>query len=359
MSIFGVEMTEISNNAITIFIPSGAGAPGFAGIIRCLQSEPNWRIIAGDCQPNPYGKALVDDFVLMPPSSDEATYLESLLFVCSSESVDIILPITTRELDVLAKHAALIETSGPKLILSTSTSLNTANNKGLLAEFAKKLMLPVPAFEVVQDKFSFAAAVKRLSPNGEKLCFKPVTGNGSRGFGIIVNDHRESESDLEDKAGIMPLTLEEWLFRIPEKFEAEWLISAFLPGKEYSVDMLCDRGKTLFCIPRSRDKMIGGISVAGVVERNFGLIAFCIQLAQALELHGPIGMQWKEDSGGVPHLLEVNPRLQGTTSVLALAGLNIPVQAVKMAIGEQLSQQSADIEWGKRFVRFWDERITE
>jgi biotin carboxylase len=57
--------------------------------------------------------------------------------------------------------------------------------------------------------------------------------------------------------------------------------------------------------------------------------------------------------------LEINPRLQGTTSVLALAGLNIPVQAVKMAMGETLSQQWADIEWGKRFVRFWDERITE
>jgi len=352
-------MTEISSNAITIFIPSGAGAPGFAGILRCLQSEPNWRIISGDCRPNPYGKALADEFFLMPPSSDEGKYMEALLSICSTESVDVVLPITTRELDVLAKHADLIETAGMKLVLSTLMALNTANNKGILAEFAKKLMLPVPAFEVVQDKLSFVAAVKRLSPNGEKLCFKPVTGNGSRGFGIIVKDHSESESDLENKAGIMPLTLTEWLFRIPEKFETEWLISAFLPGKEYSVDMLCDHGKTLFCVPRSRDKMIGGISVEGVIDRNFGLIAFCIQLAQALELHGPIGMQWKEDEQGVPHLLEINPRLQGTTSVLALAGLNIPVQAVKMAMGETLSQQSADIEWGKRFVRFWDERITE
>lgn len=352
-------MTEISSNAITIFIPSGAGAPGFAGIVRCLQSEPNWRIIAGDSQPNPYGKALVDVFVLMPPSSDEIKYMEALLSICSSESVDVILPITTRELDVLAKHAALIEAARMKLILSTLKALNTANNKGLLADFAKKLSLPVPSFEVVEDKFSFSSAVERLSPNGVKLCFKPVTGNGSRGFGIIVNDHSESESDLGNKAGIMPLTLQEWLFRIPEKFDTEWLISAFLPGKEYSVDMLCDQGKTLFCVPRTREKMIGGISVAGVIERNFGLIAFCIQLAQALELHGPIGMQWKEDEHGVPHLLEINPRLQGTTSVLALAGLNIPVQAVKMAIGETLSQQSTDIQWGKRFVRFWDERITE
>ena len=352
-------MTEISSNAVTIFIPSGAGAPGFAGILRCLQSEPNWRIIAGDCSPNAYGKALADEFFLMPPSSDEVKYMEALLSVCSKESVDVVLPITTRELDVLSKHADVIETAGMKLILSTLMALNTANNKGILAEFAKKLMLPVPAFEVVQDKLSFVAAAKRLSSKGEKLCFKPVMGNGSRGFGIIVKDHNAAGSDLENKAGILPLTLDEWQYRIPDQLEPAWIISAYLPGKEYSVDMLCDQGKTLFCVPRSRDKMIGGISVAGVIERNFGLIAFCIQLAKALELHGPIGMQWKEDEHGVPHLLEINPRLQGTTSVLALAGLNIPVQAVKMAMGETLSQHSADIEWGKRFVRFWDERITE
>jgi len=352
-------MTEISNNAITIFIPSGAGAPGFAGIVRCLQSEPNWRIIAGDCQPNPYGKALVDEFVLMPPSSEEGEYIEALLSICSLESVDVILPITTRELDVLATHAETIKSLGIHLILSSADALKTANNKGLLAYFSKKLLLPVPAFEVVEDKLSFMEAAKRLSSKGEKLCFKPVMGNGSRGFGIIVKNHNAAGSDLENKAGILPLTLDEWLYRIPDQLEPAWIISAYLPGKEYSVDMLCDHGKTLFCVPRSRDKMIGGISVAGVLDRNFGLIAFCIQLAQALELHGPIGMQWKEDEQGVPHLLEINPRLQGTTSVLALAGLNIPVKAVKMAMGEQLSQHSADIEWGKRFVRFWDERVTE
>ena len=352
-------MTEISSNAITIFIPSGAGAPGFAGILRCLETEPNWRIIAGDSQPNPYGKSLVDAFYLMPPSSDEENYISSLLKICGDESVDVILPITTRELDVLAKRSEEFVSLGIQLVLSSTQSLTIANNKGLLAEFATKLSLPVPSFEVVNGRMGFENAVKRLSPKGEKLCFKPVSGNGSRGFGIVISNYSESKTDLLNKAGIMPLTLTEWLLRIPEFFETDWLISRYLPGKEYSVDMLCDKGKTLFCVPRSRDKMIGGISVAGEIERNFGLIAFCIQLAQALELHGPIGMQWKEDEEGIPHLLEVNPRLQGTTSVLSLGGLNLPVQAVKMSMGEPLSQQSADIQWGKKFVRFWDERITD
>jgi carbamoyl-phosphate synthase large subunit len=78
-----------------------------------------------------------------------------------------------------------------------------------------------------------------------------------------------------------------------------------------------------------------------------------------MELDGAIGMQWKEDGAGVPHLLEINPRLQGTTSALALAGLNLPVQAVRLAMGMGITQGTADIAWGERFVRFWDERLLE
>jgi hypothetical protein len=42
---------------------------------------------------------------------------------------------------------------------------------------------------------------------------------------------------------------------------------------------------------------------------------------------------------------------------LALAGINFPVQAVRHALGMGLTSSTADIDWGKRFVRFWDERI--
>ncbi|NBX64750.1 MAG: ATP-grasp domain-containing protein, partial [Bacteroidetes bacterium] len=187
-------------------------------------------------------------------------------------------------------------------------------------------------------------------------CFKPVRGNGSRGFGVIVHDI-ERGNFLGTKAGILPLTLSEWTLRMPKQFDIPLMVCAYLSGIEYSVDMLCSSGKTLFCVPRTRDKMIGGISVAGKLDRNFGLIAFCIQLAQAMELDGPIGMQWREDSEGVPHLIEINPRLQGTTSVLALAGINFPVQAVRLALGMELTSNTADIDWGSRFVRFWDERM--
>lgn len=352
-------MLKESENSITIFIPSGAGAPGFAGILRCLQEEPRWRVLVGDSNPTAYGKALADGFFVMPSSASKSDYLEALWRVCNEESVDVILPITTRELDILSSNKVAFENKGIKIIVSSAVAIEIANDKGKSAAFAKELGLPVPAFGVVNNRDEFIDCAHGLAKSGKKVCFKPVLGNGSRGFGII-EDSIVAGDFLQSKAGILPMTLDEWAARLGDaSFPVPLMLCEYLPGIEYSVDMLCMEGKSLFCVPRTRDKMIGGISVAGRLERNFGLIAFCIQLAQALKLDGPIGMQWKEDEDGIPHLIEINPRLQGTTSALALAGLNIPVQAVRIALGELLSSGPADVNWGKRFVRFWDERIIE
>lgn len=375
-----------SPHSVTIFIPSGAGAPGFAGILRCLRQASDWRILSGDTNEKAYGKILSDGFFQMPSSFDESDYISRLKEICAQESVDVILPITTRELGVLSKHKLALELQGVRVIVSDSEAIGLANDKGATAKLAFDLGLPVPKFRIAHSRDSFILAVEALrletaeslelgtaepgtsepctaeleimESGSQVLCFKPTMGNGSRGFGVIATQV-EAGSFLTSKAGIMPLTVEEWQKRLDLDFEVPLIVSCFMPGVEYSVDMLCSKGKTLFCVPRTRDKMIGGISVAGCVERNLGLIAFCVQLAQAIGLDGPVGMQWREDVSGVPHLLEINPRLQGTTSALALAGINMPLLAVKLALGHELPTTVADILWGSRFVRFWDERVIQ
>ena len=345
-----------STEIIKVFIPSGAGAPGFAGIVRCLKKDERIEIFAGDIQENPYGKALVNHFYVMPASSEE-NYIQKICEICEEQGIHVILPITTRELIPLSEHKKTIESLGVKVIVSDLEGLEIANHKGRLLHHQMKheTQIPIPDFGFAMGKVGFNEIAKSLFSAHEKLCFKPVEGNGSRGFGIITKE--VSDNFLTEKAGIMPLTLKEWSARMPKEFEDLMLISSYLPGKEYSVDLLCDRGKVLVCVPRSRDKMIGGISVAGTFENNFTLKAFCMSLVNQLNLHGPIGIQFKEDANEMPHLLEINPRLQGTTSACELAGVNIPLLAVKLSIGENLNLKDVKIEWGKKFVRYWEDAV--
>ena len=91
------------NLPIRVLIPSGAGAPGFAGIVKCLKQRNLCEIYAGDCEVGVYGSSLADYFFVVP-KSNHPDYIHSITEICIENKVDVILPITTQELNLLAKN---------------------------------------------------------------------------------------------------------------------------------------------------------------------------------------------------------------------------------------------------------------
>ena len=135
----------------TVFIPSGAGAPGFAGICKELQQLGGYRVVAGDMRTGVYGASLADEFVVMPSSMDEG-YVEAVIRNAKEFAAGVILPITTAELMVLSKNRKQIEEStGATVIVSEINGLEIANNKGRLYEFCEENGFRVPAFDIVSN----------------------------------------------------------------------------------------------------------------------------------------------------------------------------------------------------------------
>ncbi len=335
-----------------ILIPSGAGAPGFGGIIQCLKERDFAYVVAGDSNEHVYGQSLADQFFLMPPSSEEEMYMDKVKQIILEQKIDLVLPITTRELSVLSKHKEELEALGTKVIVSDLKNLTIANNKGLLKDWAEKQQIPVPKGSVVRNWSQFETEAQNLLNQYHKACFKPTEGNGSRGLGFVGSEEHLTYSN--NKPGEIWMTITEWRLRLERAFNdgLELLLTEYLPGKEYSVDVLVNQNEVLLCVPRSRDKMIGGISVSGVIEKNEILIELTNKLVLDLGLEGPIGVQWKADQQGNYKLLEINPRLQGTTSALLLAGVNVPQKTVKHYLGIT-DNQLVEAKWGTRFSRFW------
>jgi len=71
---------------VRILIPSGAGAPGFAGIVRCLRKLPDVYIAAGDSREYVYGSQLADAFEVVPSSQDEQIYVEKVVAMCKAKN---------------------------------------------------------------------------------------------------------------------------------------------------------------------------------------------------------------------------------------------------------------------------------
>lgn len=341
--------------SIRVFI-TGAGAPGAPGIIKSLRkvTERKIEIFGGDANPgNSVGAGLLDKIFQIPfPESPD--FIERVLGLCVNEKVDVILPLVTRELIVFALNKDLFKRNGITVSVSDPEPLKIANNKFLLMRYCRANNIPVPDFHLVKTMDEFKKASRMLGYPEKKICFKPPVSNGLRGFRIIEDGQDRLYSLLNEKPNNIYIGFDEFLTIAGSgNIFPELIVMEFLPGEEYSVDVLVDKGKFLSAIPRSRDHIKMGISFVGTAVKDAEIINYSARIVEGLKLNGNIGLQFKRDKNGVPKIIESNPRVQGTIILCSAAGENMVYEAVKIAIGEKL--QIPEINWGVKMIRFWDE----
>jgi carbamoyl-phosphate synthase large subunit len=105
------------------------------------------------------------------------------------------------------------------------------------------------------------------------------------------------------------------------------LIMELLPGREHTVDCFSDRERgVLFARARQRERTRAGISMATRTEPQSDLPErYARAIAERLELHGAWFFQLREDRHGAPRLLEVAPRVAGTSALHRVLGVNFPL----------------------------------
>jgi carbamoyl-phosphate synthase large subunit len=336
---------------------TGAGAPGAAGILKCLK-QPFIKVIAADANATAVGKFLADDFVAIPFANDPS-FINSLLAVCREKKIDIILPLVTRELIPLAMHIQEFEAAGTKVLISSMAALEIANNKSRLYEFLQWRSIDVPEFRVVETVEQFKEAVNELGYPGKPVCFKPSVSNGSRGFRIINNTVNETALLFNEKPNSTFISFDKAIQILSTNDFPELLISEYLPGEEFSVDCLAAHGKSVIIVPRLRKKMQNGISIEGEFVNNTSIIDYCRQIIKELQLHGNIGIQVKQAASGKFLILEINPRVQGTIVAALGAGINLPWLAIKQELGLPISKNELEVKWGTKFSRHWNEIFYE
>ena len=333
---------------------TGGGAPGAAGIIKCLQEEKLFKIFVADANTDVIGKYLGDEFETIP-FADSPEFVDKLLSICKQHNIQIILPLVTKELIPLSSRINEFEAIGTKVLISTQSSLEIANNKSKLYEFLQWRGIAVPAFKIVETIEQFKEAVTALGYPEKEVCFKPSVSNGSRGFRIISEKINELDLLLNYKPASTFISFKNAIEILSSGTFPELLVVEYLPGEEFSVDCLANHGASVLIVPRLRKKMINGISVEGEIVEEKNIINYCRQIIKELQLHGNIGIQVKKADSDEFLILEINPRVQGTIAAALGAGINFPVLAVKQEIGLWISADELKVKWGTKFSRHWSE----
>ena len=289
--------------APTVLLPGAGGSAAVCALKSLRLADYPGRIVATDSDPLAIGLRFADSGRIVPPASDPA-FVASVLALIAEEGVGVVLPTSGFDTRVYA---------GLKRQL---------RDRGVVAAVCDP-----DAIADTEDKWRFHRRVHETFPlprtwrpgdSGIAFpCFvKPTQGKGSR------------EATRCDDARALALHL---------NTGQDVLVQEYLPGPEYSVDVLSDlEANPIVAVPRLRLAIRGGISVKGRVVPDAAIQSLCIAMARFLGLKGSTCMQLKRDGGGQLRFLEVNPRLGGASIFATLAGVNLPLLLVRLACCEDV-----------------------
>lgn len=316
---------------------TAVGCPGGPTIIEMLREDKDIYIIGSDMRTDVLAKHMVDEFIKVPPgkSLDFTPYILNLVV---DKKIDLILPLATFELDKLSMHKDEIQRLGCTVCVSDYESLVVANNKFLLYKLLEGSSY-IPKYYHPHSLLELEEAAKKLGFPEKKFVIKPVVSHGSIGLRIVDSKLSRMEMLMERKPSTIFSDYKSIRSTLKEaNVFPEILMSEYLPGKEYGIDLLIDPENHMPVAKFVRDN--GDVSLSEVsggkaieTDRFDDLI---YEICNKLKLSYAINIDLKLNEEGNAKLLEINPRLPATAYLAYKCGLNLPLASIYMALGEKM-----------------------
>lgn len=341
---------SVTMDAVTVLI-TGVGAPGTKGTMYSLEKNFDQRkikTVGVDIRECVVGKYLCDKFYQVPRPINN-NFIPTLLEICEKEQVDVVLPQVTAELEKLARYAPEFEKEGVHIAVSTKKCIKLANNKHELMKRSTAIGIPTPSFRLVNNFDQLEKCIETLGYPKKPVVIKPPISHGMIGFRIIDESEDKRRAFFNNKPEGIRIRKEELKF-LGDAFP-KLLIMEYLPGPEYTIDVLSKEKEAMVVVPRRRDFIRTGITFEATVEKDERIIDYSKKLTERIGLEYAHGFQFKCDENGVPKIIECNPRIQGTMVLSTLAGANIIYGAVKLALGEKIPE--FNLKWGTKLLRYW------
>jgi carbamoyl-phosphate synthase large subunit len=299
---------------------TGAGGPAGVGTIKALK-ETHF-VVAVDSNNLAPGLYLAQNGYVVPSAGD-SKFIPKILEICDKENVSLIIPTVSEELLPFSKKMQMFNKKGVKVAVSSQASIEVANDKLKTYDFFKGESFCPEVYSELNPKFPCVV--------------KPINSRGSRGFYIC-----ENSADLK-------VALEK-----NRRNGYQSVVMELLKGTEYSIYGLSDlSGQPLVCVINKRIRALGESKVAKIVLSP-ELEDLAAQIAGKLNLVG----SWNVQLMGYNcffKLVEVNPRVAGSLSLVEASGLKYVDLLIKIFTGGKIKPSELRFKPGIIMTRYNEE----
>jgi carbamoyl-phosphate synthase large subunit len=271
----------------------------------------------------------VADKVALVPSISEPTYINTLLQICKTHHIQLLIPLIDTELLLLSENIALFEKEGVRVLVSSQETNQLCYDKRLTAAFFESKTIRTPSIYNISEALN--------NPDFIYPCFlKPARGSRSIGAHKIHNKN-------------------ELLFY--SQHIDEPILQEYIDGKEYTLDILLNfKGELLCIVPRLRMETRSGEISKGLTVRDPAIIQAATEVIQKLPglVVGCITLQCIVNNTGDIYFIEINPRFGGGYPLSYAAGADYPKALIQMCLNQKVGLSQADWRHHKLMLRYDD-----
>lgn len=275
-------------------------AQGIAAILR--QSFPDWRLTGMDVHSRHAGSLFVDQFHEAPRASDPA-YEDALRALVSREAIDLVIPMSEAELQLLSSRG-YGEIGAARLLMASQLAIEVGADKLRTAQFLDSIGVPAPWTDLAEN----------FVPQKHLPCiFKPRRGAGSKavfrcesGEEVAFYRHRHADAVVQE---------------------------LLLPADQEVTCGVFRTGEGRIAVVQLLRTLTGGFTGWAQVIDDPEVFSQCSRLAEALGLRGSINVQLRITGKG-PRIFEINPRFSSTVLMRHQMGFCDLIWSIQDLMGE-------------------------
>ena len=257
------------------------------------------------------------DVTFTVPAVADKNYIPSLLDICSTNNIDLVISLNDMELPILAASKKDFENQGTKLLVSSSDVIDVCFDKLKTCEY-----LAANGFTYPTSYTDLSAAQNALKAGQLffPLIVKPRWGSASTQIYKV-----SSEAELELAFKLAGIQLQKTSLQVDESLICDSiLIQECLPGDEYGLDILNDMSGNVCAVyvKRKLEMRAGETDKSYLVEEPL-LADLGARIGTTLRHIGNLDCDVFYD-GEKAVVLELNPRFGGGYPFSHTLGANYP-----------------------------------
>lgn len=269
----------------------------------------------------------VDEYYQFPSVlKDRDGYVDFVFSFCIEHNVNFVYCVVDEEVEALAKKRKKFERKGIVLCLANTDAIVICHNKDIFADWSEK---EIPEYCI--NRFVHYDDVK---DSDFPVFIKPIEGRASIGCKKIEN--RDALQEYKER----------W---------NDYVVEEYVEGDIVAVDIVRNRKTNDFEVAQRLELLrnSNGCGIAVQIIDNKQIREACEKIAYKLDLNGVINAEFFLLDKG-PKIIEVNPRLPAGIAYSCMAGLNVVMNAMRIAKGEPclFSQIKIGAFYAKRYETY-------